>query len=383
MNTQRLTLLNARAGAAAVAGLGFAALLGASAAVAAPPPGRAVAYVITDRIEAIYHATDKDGKETKAECPNGVNEYGPRERFAALFPQDGPKKWTLEETVLASEAEIWAPTTKPEPVLLPEAGGKISYGLNLDGKVKPTDFTSPDGVTGIDNQFFRAVGCMKAFREGSSQRLFLEEYLENKNFNRFIIALTDVDSMEDDDDVTVTTYRGMDRLVKDTLAHFQADATQRVDLRWGQGFITKSKAKIVKGVLITTEPVDDLIYPGENHSNTATDRMRGARFQLKLHGDRMEGLMAGYLDVETTHLAMNRRFGAHQITYDLTWSPAMYKSMRRLADGYPDPKTGENTAISAAVSLEGVRVHLLFPDDKAPDGKAARPKQIAANTGSR
>ena len=35
-------------------------------------------------------------------------------------------------------------------------------------------------------------------------------------------------------------------------------------------------------------------------------------------------------------------------------APALYYALKRNADGYPDPKTGENTAISAAYMIEAV-----------------------------
>jgi hypothetical protein len=380
VKTQQLTLLKS-ARVAAAAGLGLAALGSASAAFAAAPPGRTVAYVIHHRWETVYQSKDKDGNFTKEECPDGVNEFGAIERFLSKFPKDSPRKFTLEETVLAAESQVWAPKIETEDTPFLLAGGKIGPGLNLDGKVDANDWTTPDGKAGVDNEFFRATGCMIAFREGSSQRLFHEEYLEFKNFNRIMFVITEVDDLENDNDVTITTYRGMDRLQKDAMGKFQADTTQRVDLRWGVPFISKGKAKIVNGTLITTVPADEYIFPSENHSNTATDRLRSPRFELKLEGEHMEGLMGGYLDVETTFRAMNRRFGTHQISYDRTWSPALYKVMRRLADGYPDPVTGENTAISAAIEVKGVRVHALFPDNKAPDVKVASgSRDVAENT---
>ena len=36
--------------------------------------------------------------------------------------------------------------------------------------------------------------------------------------------------------------------------------------------------------------------------------------------------------------------------------------MRRLADGYPDPKTGQNTAISSAVIIKLSQVFTQHPD---------------------
>lgn len=357
----------------AMVGIG-AATLGAVAAAgsasepvrangAAAPPGRSVAYALTVREEAVYETKDKDGKDTNAECPEGLNEFGPREQFAAMFPQTDGKVWTLAESSLAREAEVWWPNTSPDKFPFRQVKGTISYGINLDGKVKPSDFTSPDGTPGIDNQFYRAVGCVASYREGSSQLLFYDEYLEGKQFNRTIIELTDVDSLENDDDVTVTTYRGLDPLVRDAKGGYQPDATQHVDYVWGQDFIHKSKAKIVNGVLKTTQP-EIFVWPNENHTDAATEFMHEARFELKLSPEKMEGLVGGYLDVESGYRAMIRRYGSHQISYGRLAPMSLYKVLRSLADAYPNPETGENTAISSALKVAGVRVNLVHPEKK-------------------
>ena len=379
MKTQRSALRKVLLGSAVFAALGGAGLaIGAEEHAAAPrqanwaPPGRTVAYAVTERLEAIYQSKDKDGKELKTECPNGTNDSGTREQFAARFTPTETKKFTFAESGIANEAEIWFPNTTPDIFPFNEVGGKIGYGINLDGKDKPTDFTSPDGKsTGIDNQFYRAAGCILSYREGSSQRLFYEEYLEGKQFNRTIVELTDVDNLDNDDDVTVTTYRGLDPLVKDAKGDFQADTTQRVDAVFGQDFIHKSKAKIVNGVLITTQPAD-FVWPNENHTDASTELMHAARFELHLNPENMEGLIGGYLDVESGYRAAIKRYGSHQISYGKIAARSLYKALRRLADGYPDPATGENTAISTALEVRGVRVYLVHPDKKVA-GNAAIP----------
>jgi hypothetical protein len=374
-------------------GVAIAALIGAGASLsadgtaskpgsasgAAAPPNRTVAYVLTEREEAIYQAKDKDGKETNAECPEGLYEYGVREQFAAKFPQIPDKKWTLAESSLAMEAEIWFPNTTPDKFTFREVKGDISYGVNLDGKVKPSDFTSPDGKPGIDNQFYRAVGCIPSYREGSSQLVFYNEYLEGKQFNRTIIQLTGVDSLENDDEVTVTTYRGLDPLVRDALGNFQVDATQRADLVYGQEFVSTSKAKIVNGVLMTTQSAD-FVWPNENHTDASTELMHDAHFELKLTPEKMEGVIGGYVDVESAYRAMIKRYGTHQISYGRLAAASLYKVMRRLADGYPDPATNENTAISSALKVAGIRVNLVFPSDLEGKRFNENPSaQVAAN----
>lgn len=396
MKTQQSILRKKWLGGAAMAGIAVAALGGATAAIganeAAPqsrptaaPPGHSIAYVLTVREEAIYETKDKDGKHTNAECPDGLNDFGPREQFAALFPQtDGKKadgtRWSLAGTSLAREAEVWWPNTAPDKFPFPEVKGKIAYGINLDGKVKPSDFTSPSGTPGIDNQFYRAVGCIASYREGSSQLLFYEEYLEGKQFNRTIVELTDVDSLDNDDDVTVTTYRGLDPLVRDAKGDFQAGTTQRLDMVYGQAFIRQSKARIVNGVLTTTQPAE-FVWPNENHTDASTEFMHDARFELKLTSEKMEGVVGGYLDVETGYRAMIKRYGSHQISYGKLAPMSLYKVLRRLADAYPDSETGENTAISSALKIKGVQVHLVRPEKNVASAETAPRKGRVVESG--
>jgi hypothetical protein len=55
---------------------------------------------------------------------------------------------------------------------------------------------------------------------------------------------------------------------------------------------------------------------------------------------------------------------------------SLYKALRRLADGYPDPSTGANTAISSALHATFTQVYIL-PESKAALA-AAGPQEYAA-----
>src|SRR5689334_20267351 len=119
----------------------------AGPAAAAPPANRTIGYVITDAVWGVYQSPE--GKE---ECPQGINKDGPREAFKSLFNNEG----SVEKTELARESAVWFPENHEDRVPFLEATGAKSIGLNLDGKVGPRDFTSPDGATkGVDNQLFR------------------------------------------------------------------------------------------------------------------------------------------------------------------------------------------------------------------------------------
>ena len=126
-----------------------------------PVTNRTIAYVLTERYWAVY-----EGKDVKADCPEGMND-GPREQFKKLFPEDG-KQRTVMETQLAREGYQWHPTTSAETFPFHEEKSTVSYGLNLDGKVGPHDFVSPEGEQGVDNQLYRVIGCIANYRSSGT-----------------------------------------------------------------------------------------------------------------------------------------------------------------------------------------------------------------------
>lgn len=157
----------------------------------------AIAYVMTHKFWAVYETPAKDGKTV--ECPTGMND-GPREQFRMLYGDGkGPKKYTIVEAQLKREGDLWHPSATPEPPQLKfkEAQGKVSYGMNLDGKIGPNDFASPDGVQGVDNQLYRAIGCIGNYRTMGTIYHFEDLFMNSYNDARIVVELTHVKSLED------------------------------------------------------------------------------------------------------------------------------------------------------------------------------------------
>jgi len=313
-----------------------------------------IGYVITHRFWSVYET-----EGAKTECPQGFND-GPREQFKKLY--DDGKKRSVVEAQLKREGIQWHPSTSPDPFKFLEAQGNVSYGLNLDGKVDANDFTSPEGEKGIDNQLYRVIGCIGHYRTGGTINHFENLFMRSYNDDRILLELTGVDDLTNDDDVTVTTYRGSNGLLQDATGEaFIPGGTQRVDMRWGKQFIQTLKGKIVDGVL-TTEPVDRILMPwGVTFNTSGYQVFRGLVFKLKLTEQEAEGLMAGYVDVDAFTHHLNTSWSTHHHSYGQLSSPSQYRAMRRLADGYPDPKTGDNTAISASVKVKFTQVFIQHP----------------------
>ena len=289
--TLRADIRSALVGAVAGTVIAFASPAAADSGPAIAPVDGRIGYVMTNLFWSVYQTPD--GKE---ECPHGYND-GPREQFEVLFPEGETR--TVEDTQLAQEIRTWHPTAEPDPLHFYEVEGPYSYGLNLDGRTDPNDFTHPNGEEGIDNEVYRAVGCIIGFRGPDGvEVIFQDKAIADRRYNRMMIELSGVDDLQNDPDVTVMLYRGRDRLLTDaTGLKIMPGGSQRIDTRWGRSLIRKTTGRIANGVL-TTEPVDEVIIPWMNLNVPTVQIIRDMRFQLELSPTGATGLIAGYADVD-------------------------------------------------------------------------------------
>ena len=354
---------------AALASCVAAAVMAAGGAAAAPSviKNRSIGYVLTDEYWAIYQTA-----EGKDECPQGLQKMGPREQFRAMFPEDGTKR-TVVETQLMREAQIWNPTDDyKEQFPFPEAGGKYSYGVNLNGTFGPNDFTSPDGEKGIKNQLYRALGCNEHFRGPDGVQFALtNKMVRIVPYNRLVLELTNVDDLGNDPDVNVTIERGLDTLLTDGTGDLIIPGgTQRLDGRFAKKYIQRLHGKIVNGMLMTDQT--DIRIMHTQNDNASEEFYRAGTFRLKVSEAGAEGILAGYNDIDRMYYGMNRNLGTYFQAYGRLTSQSLYKKLRELADGYPDPKTGKNTAISSAMTMLFKQVFIEHPDKEVAEKSSDR-----------
>ncbi|MFO1426256.1 MAG: hypothetical protein U1F11_04655 [Steroidobacteraceae bacterium] len=121
-----------------------------------------------------------------------------------------------------------------------------------------------------------------------------------------------------------------------------------------------ARGRIVDGIL-TTEPVDAKL-PYYANSAFAEIQLRDMRLSMDLSVNaegKVNGLMGGYYDFDKWWEYMNK---VEFLAATGDWScPALFVAARELADGYPDPKTGECTAISSAFKLEALPAFVIHP----------------------
>lgn len=321
-----------------------------------PLRNRTISYALVTMHWSVYQTAD-----AKAECPNGLNDYGPREVFKSYFG-DGKGK-TVVESQLAREGFKYFPLDVEDKLPYNYAGGKISNGINLDGKVKDGDFVNPEGETGVDNNLFRVIGCARIYRGPDGAIFFFAtKQTRDYTFNRTMIEITEVDDLANDPDVSVTFYRGMDPLMQDASgALVVAGGTQRPDLKFGKRLIRRTKGKIENGTLLT-DPIESMMVPWEVFPPVPDYLlMKGARFSLRLTPERAEGVLAGYADVEKLY-AHATTWSTHHFSYGQHDAPRFYRELNKMADGYPD-KDGKMTAISSALQFNMIQVFIDHGDD--------------------
>jgi hypothetical protein len=207
-------------------------------------------------------------------------------------------------------------------------------------------------------------------------------WVREMSFNRILVELTGVDSLENDSDVTVSLYRGRDKLITDASgANIIAGGSNRVEDRFSKRFTKTLKGKIENGVL-TTAPADlDWVW-SVFYDHPGYYGVKQARLQLNIAptGEKAEGLLAGYTDIDTFYQQLVRAWSTHHSSYGGLSQPSLFRVLHRLADGAPDAK-GVNTAISSALSVKFVQTFIEHPDQKTVE--VATPSRTAVEISRR
>ena len=113
----------------------------------------------------------------------------------------------------------------------------------------------------------------------------------------------------DDDDVTVTLYRGADRLLTDaTGLKVMPGGSQRVDYRWGESLIRHAAGRIEDGVLIT-DPIEQVVIPWMNLGVPSVHIINDMQFRLELSPGGANGIIGGYADVDAYYRQLIRGNG--------------------------------------------------------------------------
>jgi hypothetical protein len=245
------------------------------------------------------------------------------------------------------------PFAAPDPGL-PAVMGTLAEGFDLDGNPRTGGFIASDGTRGIDNGFYRALGCLMAFRGPPGQGALNTRANARMQAGLFtmLIRLTGTASPLRDDAVTVEVGSSPDPLERNNADTPLGDYSYRL-ARGAQ--YTKLSGRIKDGVL-TTAPVADLQAPdfAWSESNRGAAHFLRGRLALRIAADgSATGLIGGYRDWRELYAGMAFNVAIEGPFLEIPYHEnliALYYALARNADAMPGPR-GRNSAISTAYHL--------------------------------
>jgi hypothetical protein len=247
------------------------------------------------------------------------------------------------------------PTAVPDPHLH-TVQGRYAFGFNLDGKgaASRNGFEDPEThERGVNNEYWRAMGCNKSFRAVPPQRPVQGgEYQWDtiRSTTPAWLITVSGDDLDKDGEVTVMFERALEHVSLDARSETAADMTYRVDPdpRWHNQF----RGRVEHGLITATMPADFRLESDPYFVQEFVFHQPHLRLRIKPDGN-LEGIVGGY----QPWLPIYYSYGGTSIALECCAAldfVGVYYTLRRLADGYPDPQTGRNTAISTAYRIDAV-----------------------------
>ena len=266
------------------------------------------------------------------------------------------------------------PLAQPDPKLKTVKGGK-AYGFNLDGQVSRDDFVDPDtGEKGVDNQLWRSVGCIQNFAAVPPDKpiySYGQWDLTRDVARAWLIEISGIDNIENDDDVTVTFERATDAIERDASGEALWDRSFLVDPDGNSHKVVKAS---IKNRVLTTEVHDLSMIPDYKVMSGFNFKQARVRLTLQENGAAV-GFVGGYLDWQQMYSTWAQPGWVAEHATGINF-PGLYYNLRKFADAQPDPATKQNQLISSTYSIEA------FPAVIVRDAQAfaAREKAAPAKT---
>jgi hypothetical protein len=254
------------------------------------------------------------------------------------------------------------PETYPDPGLV-GITGDLTEGFNLDGDIA-TGYPSPTGDKGVDNNFYRALGCTKSYRGPprlSAGALSTNDSMRNGAWTVAIVVHGAGKDPMNDSKVDVGFYVSSDKLVKDGNGEIARDYTFRIKPAKLEGMMQASTSNGV----ITSKGATPEIWIRDPGS-VRDLQLLNARLKLQMKADgSLEGYVGGYRPWYPIYDALIKARGP--VAEALGWIelPAIYYALKRSADYSPVGSKGEKTHISYAMRVSAIPAYVVTPDATA------------------
>jgi hypothetical protein len=351
-------------------------------------------YVIEWIEQASYYGASTGIIDPGTDCPKGTN---PEPNWVQMLINAGYTKEQAEwirnpanpersavsgNPKMAFRGKNFAsvykdPESYPDPGIYP-VEGTIGEGINLDGNAK-TGFTSPKGEKGIDNQFYRALGCWKSFRGPprlSSGAQTVNDPMREGAWTMLIVVHGKGKDPMNDNNVTVGLYTSTDKMVRSGDGKIVEDYTFAIQPNAKYEGIFEAKVK--NGRVTSTQPIQMMMRdPSPGSVRSGLDIQR-AQIDFTMNADgSLKGYIGGYRPWAPVYFGW-AAFG--QVNEVLTWIdlPASWYAMKRNADYSPEGANGEKTHISFALRVDALPAFVTVPDGTALVSEVLSYKQMAA-----
>jgi hypothetical protein len=268
------------------------------------------------------------------------------------------------------------PQTIPDPKLK-YVTGKYAYGFDLDGKGAddPKAFEDPQtGQKGVDNQLFRAMGCLEGFRGSlvNHPTFWYWIWQTIRDSQPAWLVTVSGEDLKKDGPITITFDRALEYMMSNSGGEARADVTYRVDADPRSHNVFKGELK--NGVVSVTEHGN--FHMLQNSWGVPELNIRDFHMRMTVNADRsMESIIGGYqpwhhLYFAFAHGGLSREISTGSI-------PGIYYLLRNLADADPDPQSGRNRSISTAYHIRAVPAFIVQPGEPSNVAGAASARTTA------
>lgn len=359
---------------------------------AQPPAGTDYGFVMT-RLGAAFYRGDE-----KVDCPDGRSHslreaymatQSPAERERLVRPENAKeleRKYKIDYVFGPGGRDICtnpAAFDTPSRELQKTVQSKIGPGMNLDGAAPGgapapgtcahDKFTGPAGEAGVDNQFFRSIGC-NTFWRGASTGVGdgLGEFPWTDK--PVVVVVRHVKSWENDPDVEVEIAASPDKAAVGGGKILPGASYSMTD---NPHWRVVLKARIENGVVIT-EPGDLAVPVNWVGATNGEYLLNKARFRFRRQADGgLQGQAGGYRPIDNA-IAVLETGGPGVASAAGVECASVRKTLRVMADGDRDPKTGQCASVSTGLEFAAAPA-FVFEHGVLVAGpqKAAKPQQKA------
>ena len=315
-------------------------------------------------------------QSTEKDCPHGINPTADKnymrflkmmgksdaevEKLMADFPFTPGLNVGMRGQINGKPANVYNnPTSTPDPNLK-TIEGKLAYGFNLDGQDSPNDFTDPQtSERGVDNQLYRALGCIPSERGEPGKRPTyptVQWDIARLQMPAWLIEVSGIDDPKNDNDIEIGIYQATIPIIRDVMGNAQGDITFQVSDN--PRSINRVKGALKNGV-VTAGPFDLNIVGHRYFLPELT--LQGAKLRLTLNDDgTARGVVGGFQKWAPVYANLAKGGSGYEtnLSFDV---PGIYYAIKKMADADPDPRTGINSSISAAYTIEAQPAFIVHP----------------------